>query len=171
MKKITKHILLFFTTAGIGNIICLIFYINKRRKRINFDKDINVNTKEKPEEFYFRMWGENLEIAKQYEKDYNLDKSLFYYRLADNSYYKLIEVYKNNGIDISYNTPTRINESKILVKMGKFDEAIDVLETRRKLDVYKNDKQYKYAIDKTIEEIKKKKERGYVYKPRNKRTQ
>lgn len=170
MKKTTKHIILFFTTAGIGNVICLIQYINKKKQRINFDKDINVNTKEKPEEFYFRMWGENLEIAKQYEKDYNLDKSLFYYRLADNSYYKLIEVYRNNGIDISYNTPTRINESKILVKMGKLDEAIEVLNTRKKLDVYKNDNQYRYAIDKAIEDIKKKKEKGYTYKPRKKNT-
>lgn len=39
--------ILFFTTAGIGNIVCLIYYINNKKRRINFDKYINVNTNEK----------------------------------------------------------------------------------------------------------------------------
>lgn len=169
MKKISKQIILFFATAGIGNLICFLLYISKKKKHIT-GKDINVATTETPESFYYRMNQENLNLAKKYEKEYNFEKALLHCRLADNSIIKLLELNKKGGIDMDYLMPPRIYESKILVKMGRLDEAIDVLNTRKELDNYKSDLLYRESIDNAIEDIKKKKEKGYIYKPRNKNT-
>ncbi len=126
-------------------------------------KDNNVRT---PDLYYYKMWEENLALAKQYEKKYNFEKALLHCRLADNYFNKELEIQAKQGLDMNYLTPTKIYESQLLVKMNKLDEAISVLNTSKQLSIYKTDKQYKYAIDMAIADIVKKKEKGYIYKPR-----
>ena len=136
----------------------LISYIKKK-----IGKDNNVRT---PDLYFYKMWEENLTLAKQYEKEYNFEKALFHCRLAYNSFNKELEIQAKQGLDMNYLTPTKIYESQLLVKMNKLDEAISVLNTSKRLSIYKTDKQYKYAIDMAIADIVRKKEKGYIYKPR-----
>lgn len=136
----------------------LISYIKKK-----IGKDNNVRT---PDLYYYKMWEENLTLAKQYEKEYNFEKALLHCRLAYNSFNKELEIQAKQGLDMNYLTPTKIYESQLLVKMNKLDEAISVLNTSKRLSIYKTDKQYKYAIDMAIADIVRKKEKGYIYKPR-----
>ena len=169
-NKLIKHLVLFFTTAGIGNLICLGLYIYKKNKKAQqkSGKDINVGTNENPFEFYYRMKVENLNLAKYYEKQYDFEKALLHCRLADNSISKLIELQKQEGLDMDYLTPPRVYESQLLVKMNRLDEAINVLLPNRELEHYKYDKIFRESIENTIADIQKKKERGYIYKPRKK---
>ena len=165
MNKIRKHIILFFTTAGIGNLIYLMIYLCKNCKRKTNDVPSN------EEQFYYEAYQNNLLLAQNYEKVYNLDKALFHCRLADNSFIKYIEENKKQGIDIKYMTPNRVYESRILVKMNKLDEAIKVLNTSKQLSIYEKDKRFKDSVDIALEDVLNKKKNGYIYKPRNKKTQ
>nr|DAU94117.1 MAG TPA: hypothetical protein [Caudoviricetes sp.] len=165
MNKIRKHIILFFTTAGIGNLIYFMIYLCKNCKRKTNDIPSN------EEQFYYEAYQNNLLLAQNYEKEYNLDKALFHCRLADNSFIKYIEENKKQGIDMEYMTPNRVYESRILVKMNKLDEAIKVLNTSKQLSIYEKDKRFKDSVDIALEDVLNKKKNGYIYKPRNKKTQ
>ena len=170
MKKETKQIILFFTTAGIGNIICILLTINKKRKNLRNNKktiDSKFNEINQQTDFYYNSYQENLALAKKYEKEYNFDKALLHCRLADNSIMKIIELNAKIGIDMEYLTPPRMYESQLLVKMNRLDEAIKVLNTSKNISIYKYDTIFKDTIDKTLEDLQKKKENGYIYKPRN----
>lgn len=168
MNKIRKHIILFFATAGIGNLICLIIYLfRKKINKINKEDEII----EKRIRFYYESYKNNLLLAQNYEKEHNLDKALFHCKLADNSFAKYIEENKKQGIDMEYMTPNRVYESRILVKMNKLDEAIKVLNTSKQLSIYEKDKRFKDSVDIALEDVLNKKKNGYIYKPRNKKTQ
>ncbi len=165
MKKITKHLVLFFTTAGIGNLVCLISAIIKKRQ---YKIDKKVDEIHKQDSYYYKMYEDNLALAKMYEKEYNFDKALLHCRLADNSIMKIIELNATIGIDMEYLTPPRMYESQLLVKMNRLDEAIKVLNTSKNISIYKYDTIFKDTIDNALEDLYKKKEKGYIYKPRKK---
>lgn len=62
-------------------------------------------------------------------------------------------------------------KARCLVKLGKFDEAIDMLEAVKETEYYKNpikDPAFARSIDRTIEKCIAKKEHGYIFKPRKK---
>lgn len=122
----------------------------------------------KQDSYYYKMYEENLALAKMYEKEYNFDKALLHCRLADNSIMKIIELNATIGIDMEYLTPPRMYESQLLVKTNRLDEAIKVLETSKKISLYEYDTIFKDTIDNALEDLYKKKEKGYIYKPRKK---
>ena len=72
---------------------------------------------------------------------------------------------------MEYMTPNRVYESRILVKMNTLDEAIKVLNTSKQLSIYEKDKRFKDSVDIALEDVLNKKKNGYIYKPRNEKTQ
>lgn len=105
------------------------------------------------------------DLAKCYEGDYIFDKALKYYKKA---------------LDLDYSVPsTYIHVAKLYVKMNDLDKAIELLEKAKKSKYYKPkkvtmpldgktyyDDTFKKVIDNYLEDLKKKKEKGYIYRPR-----
>ena len=108
------------------------------------------------------------ELANKYEQTYQFEEALKYCRMSNDYILKYINGNKKNGIDSSFMIPTRIYESQLLVKMNRLDEAIKVLNTSKDISIYKYDTIFKDTIDNALEDLYKKKEKGYIYKPRKK---
>lgn len=96
-------------------------------------------------------------LATLYEKNHQFEEAVEFFQKDIDE-----EPYYSSG----YN-----GKARCLVKLGKFDEAIDMLEAVKDTEYYKNpikDPAFARSIDRTIEKCIAKKERGYIFKPRNK---
>lgn len=103
----------------------------------NEDKNMHI--------FQFLQW-----IGKIYESEYKFEKALEYY----NKEIKILPKFQVGYLDVS----------RILVKLDKKQEALDLLqEANKKKDV---DDIFKKIIEEEVEEVKRKIEKKYKYKPR-----
>ena len=121
---------------------------------------------------------ENLEVRKKIEINYFLEliakvyESEYKFSEALKCYYKMIEI-------APFFSGGYIGASKNLVKIGNMDEAMQLLKDARKNKYYKpfstkiykwekdiKNNDFKMSIEKEIEDIKKKIDKGYKYKPR-----
>lgn len=94
-----------------------------------------------------------LDLGKAYEGEYKFDMALACYKKA---------------ISHNYGTPELCFIAKLYTKMNMLDKGIELLSNAQKRKIYSSDESFREVVDRELEDLKSKKARGYVYKPRKK---
>ena len=103
---------------------------------------------------YFSEWQLHSELANLYEKEYDFDKAI--HELEECIRFSSI----NDGVEY-----TRIAD--VIVKKEGVDQAIEYIIQIKKSNIYPK---MKNMIDYEYNELLKKKDKGYVYRPRKRKT-